>query len=332
MRFSIEYLRQQYLLSRDGVPLNFSSLVGHLYFTENAVFAFHSLLKEGYLHEVCAGIDGQPREVLLKLVLVLAHLFCRIPVRSSSEAWMAKVVHRSPSVVVLPRLPERAEEILVKHNRETLGIFRTYVGTFVDQHLAGTPDKQLPLTGLEVRAQAQQQQGLASMLDHVAPTRLRSLFAALSGFSDDFESIHELCAMVRSGVFIEESAVPYIAIYPRDTVGVPWNAYIYDFFKHGDLVALVRDNSIKSGNVWFHLKDFSLILATVVTSLSNFFRLESTDGGEAMTDVQDAGDAMEGGDGTEVKPEPEPAAGQAGVVRAAAQTSTKASKAAVADS
>lgn len=45
-RFSIDYLRKQHLLASDGAPLNFAGLVGHLYFTENAVFAFHSLLSQ----------------------------------------------------------------------------------------------------------------------------------------------------------------------------------------------------------------------------------------------------------------------------------------------
>lgn len=46
VRFSIEYLRRQHLLGSDGAPLNFAGLVGHLYFTENAGFAFHSLLSK----------------------------------------------------------------------------------------------------------------------------------------------------------------------------------------------------------------------------------------------------------------------------------------------
>ncbi|MBE3045705.1 hypothetical protein IMZ48_24800 [Candidatus Bathyarchaeota archaeon] len=112
-------------------------------------------------------------------------------------------------------------------------------------------------------------------------------------------------------MFLEESVVPYIPISPRDTNGVPWNAYVYDFFKHGNLQALVTDNGIKSGDVWFHLKDFSLVLATVTTSLSNFFNAETTDD-DAMMDIDDDnGDAaeeipeepMEGEEVAPVKPE-----------------------------
>lgn len=274
LRFSIEYLRRQQLLSKDGAALNFAGLIGHLYFTENAVFAFHSLLKEGYFHRMCDAIDRNPSAILLQLVLVLSHLFCRVPLREGRDPF-ANEDFKSPSVIILPRLPEEAQSILEGHNKETLEIFRLYVSTFVKQHLSQTPDVQLPFTGKKV--QPQQTDDGSSMIEQLPPTKLRSPFAALSGFTDDFKSIQELCETVRSGVFLEESAVPYIRIYPTDTA-TPWNAYIYDFFKHGDLTALVRDNLIKRGDVWFHLKDFSLILATIVTSLQNFVSLsESTE-------------------------------------------------------
>jgi len=37
-------------------------------------------------------------------------------------------------------------------------------------------------------------------------------------------------------------------------------------------VSITRDNGVPLGNVWFLLTDFSLILATVVTSLAGFLR------------------------------------------------------------
>lgn len=294
LRFSIEYLRRQHLLSHNGAPLNFAGLVGHLYFTENAVFAFHSLLKEGYFHKVCEDIYRKPEDVVIQLVLVLAHLFCRIPIHGGGDDdWIKKVVHRSPSVVLLPRLPSQAEEILLYHNRETLEIFRTYASSYVEQHLSGKPDHKLPFTKCTV--QEAHRPGTPSLIKHLPPTKLRSPFAALSGFTDEFRSIHDLCTTLREGVFLEESAVPYIPIYPNDTAGVPWNAYIYDFFKHGDLSALVRDNGIRAGDVWFLLKNFSLILATIVTSLTNFLNLDAPldDMDAAMIDVQDVGDSTQ---------------------------------------
>lgn len=297
LRFSIEYLRRQHLLSATGTPLNFSRLVGHLYFTENAVFALHSLLKEGCLYELCANIDSldAQKDVLLDLLTVLCHLFCRIPCnRYKSKKWFEEVVHRSPSVVLLPRLPERAEAVLRNHNKETLDIFQAYAHTFVDQHLDKTRDDILPFTKRRVGPADGRHVDLSTTGLPIRPsTSIRSPFAALSGFTDGFDSIHELCETVRAGVFLDESSIPYIPIYPDETGGTPFNAYILDFFKHGDLQALVRDNGIKQGDVWFHLKDFSLVLATITASLGAFVGKNSAEFDDAaMIDVQDVGDLV----------------------------------------
>ena len=44
LRFSIEYLRRNELLGPGGQPVNFTSCISHLYFTENSSFAFHGIL------------------------------------------------------------------------------------------------------------------------------------------------------------------------------------------------------------------------------------------------------------------------------------------------
>ncbi|KXH38090.1 DEAD/DEAH box helicase [Colletotrichum simmondsii] len=296
LRFSIEYLRRQHLLSRKGAPLNFSGLVGHLYFTENAVFALHSLFKEGYLHKLCEDFSNPRKqgEIIVTLLTVLCHLFCRIPCsKYSNREWLENVVHRSPSVVLLPRLPEEAETVLRGHNEETLKIFKTYVRSFIAQNIQDSPDNQLPFTKRRVGAVGEASADISTAQIPTVPYPvLRSPFAALSGFTDDFATVHELCDTVRAGVFLDESAIPYIPIYPRETNGVPWNAYIYDFYKHGDLNTLVQDNGIKGGDVWFHLKDFSLILATIVTSLENIMGRVDADESD-MINVQDVADTIE---------------------------------------
>ncbi len=148
LRFSIEYLRRQDLLSAEGVPLNFAGLVGHLYFTENAVFAFHSLLRGGYFHELCRRINDPEKqdEVIRTLLMVLCHLFCRLPCYRNADAEWRERVRSSPSNVLLPELPRQAKELLREHNEETLLIFTSYVRTYVQQHLKDVVDNELPLT------------------------------------------------------------------------------------------------------------------------------------------------------------------------------------------
>ncbi|KAF4993840.1 hypothetical protein FGRMN_6206 [Fusarium graminum] len=157
LRFSIEYLRRQNLPSATGLLVNFTGLLGYLYFTENAVFTLHSLIRGGYFHELCKDIDNARERVL--------------------------------------------------------------------------PD-------------------------------ILSPFATLSGFTDDFESIKDLCSGARDGVFLEESAIPHIHIWPHDA-DTEFNAYLYDFLKHGSLNLLVQNDGIRQGDVWFHLKDLKPILTSL---------------------------------------------------------------------
>ncbi|KAK1957306.1 hypothetical protein LY78DRAFT_686315 [Colletotrichum sublineola] len=163
------------------------------------------------------------KEVLLTLITVLCHLFCRIPcTKYKDQKWLAETVHQSPSIVFLPELPPQAAKILKTHNKKTLDIFETYVHTFVKQHLQHTSDDKLPFTNTRVSpTKAKSIDAYATDIPLLPPTIIRSSFTTLSGFTDNFTTIHKL----------------------YDT-----NAYIYDFFKHGDLDALVRDNKVKRGD------------------------------------------------------------------------------------
>ncbi|KAI1635019.1 hypothetical protein F4809DRAFT_470895 [Biscogniauxia mediterranea] len=293
LRFSIEYLRRQHLLSANGKPLNFAGLIGHLYFTENAAFAFHSLLKGGYFNRLCSRIDIDRTTTLRTLVIVMAHLFNHVSIASLRK--YSPGVDITTSSLVLPRLPEDAERLLIQHNEETLQIFKSYAASYIENTRL-TPDRNLPLTGIAV---GPEKPGLANgslgLPGALPPPTLRSPFAGLSGYTDSFESIHDLCSGIRSGVFLEESVVPHMRIWPHDKETTPLNAYLYNFFITGDYTALTRDNRIKKGDVWFLLKDFSLVLATVVASLTNFVRPDGGSGGAAMDDVDilDAQEAAE---------------------------------------
>ncbi|KAG7134234.1 putative helicase like protein [Verticillium longisporum] len=284
MRFSIEYLRRQHLLSEKGAPINYSSLVSHLYFTENAAFGFHALLKGGYFHRICGRINENPAAVLNQLVLVMSHLFGRQVIRTNDREYMEVIVRNSQSVIFLPRLPKAAERILVSHNRDTLNLFKDYVTSYASQHLSGSPDNVLPFTKTTVGAHEPTKAQVP--FDRTPSPSIRSTFAALSGHTDEsLSSVHDLCSTVRAGVFLEEATIPHVPVYPIDS-DERLNAYIYDFFKHGDLVALTRDNRIKGGDVWFFLKDFSVVLATIVTSLTNYMRADA--------DAEELGELDEG--------------------------------------
>lgn len=332
LRFSIEYLRRHSLLAFNGAPIEFTGLVNHLYYTDSSVFAFHALLEAGYFHSLCAGVHQHEARVLETLVLVLSHLFGRLYCHRYKDAdWLASITRHS-SKVLLPQLPSEAASILQAHNTGTLFIFRQYVQTYVRQHLAAQPDDTLPFTHHKVLSTGSLG-GAASR-----PVELRSPFSALSGFTDEFQSVRELCSTVRAGVFLEESSVPYIALYPADTDGMPFNAYIYDFFRHGELQTIVKANGIRDSDVWYLLQDFSLVLRVIVTSLANFIDPSSAGADDfavddGLSDDQSGAEDEQGGPGPQSMPRAtRPAAEEAGGAAKGRAPPRKAKKAEVLDS
>ena len=281
---TIEYLRRQNLLSAAGAPINFAGLTSHLYYTENSSFALNALIKEGYFHQLCADINSKESSVLRELMIVMAHLFGRRPCREADQEYLENVVKRSSSIVFLPELPRPASDILSQHNKDTLEIFTTYVDTFVDQHIHDQ-DCKLPLTGLEFKG------GDAALdiseLGFLPATKVRSAFVALSGHDDNFSTISDLCQTARGGVFLEEAVIPHLDVYP-DESSTPLNAYLYDFYMHGDIEPLEKANGIRKADVWFLLNDFSMVLATITTSLANFLKLPDSD--ISMIDIIGEGD------------------------------------------
>lgn len=223
LRFSIEYLRRQNLLSSQGVPLNFAGLTSHLYYTENSCFALNALLKEGYFHELCSGIREKESSVLRTLMVVMAHLFGRKPCRQVDQEYIDTIVKRSASIVFLPPLPTRAAQILRQHNQDTLQIFTTYVKTYVDQHIK-SEDCILPLTGVAVGGH----NALEGLAGTIPPASVRSAFVALSGHGDTFDDISDLCRTTRGGVFLEEAVIPHLDVYP-DEAKTPLNACKFCF-------------------------------------------------------------------------------------------------------
>lgn len=264
LRFSIEYLRRQGLLGRHGEPIRLASSIAHLYYTENSAFAFHALLRAGYFEELCKQHRKNTEKKLRTLMIVLAHLFGRKSLGYRYEELLTRRQElKSPSVVMLPPLPSNAVAAIRAHNQSILRTYTAYVETFVKQHL-NEPEYELPLSKVPVGSSGNQE--ISRLLGVLEANQSRSAFVGLSGHGDHFKSIKDLCNSVRSGVFLEESVIPHLDVYP-DGGMAPLNAYLYDFFCHGCVEPLEVANFISRSDTWFLLNDFSLILATIIVSL-----------------------------------------------------------------
>jgi superfamily II RNA helicase len=252
LRFSLEYLRRKKLLGPTGSPLNFAAMTGHLYYTEQAAMALHALLVDGYLGRMCRDFtqaDTRMKEQICEdFMLVLSHLFVRRTVPRGRHG-----------IRTLPPLPQEPRKVLQDWNADTLQTYSTYVATFAKAYCAEERDNKLPFSGVAAGGT-----GVAPGQTH--PANARSSFVALSGHSDEFQSIQDLATSLRSGVFFEASAVPYLDL------DVQLNSFLYDFYKHGDVTKLANENWIAPSEVWYVLKDFSTVLATFRAGLVNWIR------------------------------------------------------------
>jgi len=274
LRFSIDYLRRARLLDQYGKPMNLFTVANHLYYTEPSNFAMVVLMRQGILHKIAA--DPSTINARREFVLLMAHLFGR---RYLSKIYTTKenlevIVGRSPSMVLLPPLRKDACKALWEHDREILRIFTGYALTFASQHASNLGrDCCLPLSKQEYRSrsQAQSPDDNSIFRKHLHATAIpltaRSVFVANSGHGDHFKSVEELARTARHGLHLNEHAIPSMShLTPASAAveaPVALNAYLLDFYIHGQVKALAAANGIRRGDVWYALQDFVLCLKTV---------------------------------------------------------------------
>ena len=299
LRFSIDYLRRAHLLNQVGKPINLFGIAAHLYYTEPGNLAITALLQSGVIHDICLNPDNIQAE--RDLVALLCHLFGRryLPQVYASASNVRDLIQKGPSRVVLPPLHAKARAILIGHQKETLGIFGAYALAFSSQHADELePDDRLPLSeisfGPSDMSKCPQTALYTPLCQTAVRPKARSLFVAMSGHGDVFGSVGELVRTVRRGVHLNEHAIPTVEniLDPEQ----PLNAYLYDFFVHGQVDALVNMNGIRRGDVWYALEAFHLVLVTIRGDLENMLLRTSREPPRAAEPDDDTTDAGTSGD------------------------------------
>ncbi|TDL25294.1 P-loop containing nucleoside triphosphate hydrolase protein [Rickenella mellea] len=294
VRFSIEYLRRAGLLDASGSPMNLYGVAAFLYHTEPSNLALIALMRKGVLHDIC----GQDDFVKAKsdLVLLLCHLFGRkyLPPSSSTKTNVKNLREKYPSRVVLPPLQDSARAALAEQNDEILGVFSSYASLYTSQHSTELGvDNNLPLSGAAVTttvAERPPSPFIMSLRRTALNIVTRSPFVANSGHSDSFATVEELTRTCRRGLNLSEHAIPSFARFvdpPRDGEGSPLhlNAYLFDFFTHGQVQSLVAANGIRRGDVWYALEDFNLSLLSIRGALEQQLLVASRGRGHEETDA-----------------------------------------------
>lgn len=187
----------------------------------------------------------------------------------------AALIKKYPSMVVLPPLPKSIRTILSKHDKSVLDIFAAYVTAYAKEHNPRLgPDDKLPLSRFQYASEGPT---TPSSLDrHLQETAIkvtaRSTFVANSGHDDNFKSVSELARTVREGVYLNQHAIPSTAhLAMGGTKEHELNAYLLDFYTHGQKESLTKANGIRPNDVWYYLEDFALTLSLMKAALEQLF-------------------------------------------------------------
>lgn len=308
IRFSIDYLRRSGLLDAEGNPINLFGLAAHLYHTEPSNFALVVLMRQGVIHDICNQTSTQNAKH--DLVVLLCHIFGRRYLPSVyASARSRELFRKSPSKIILPPMPVSARNALLQHNTEILHIFTRYATAYASKILdVDGGETHLPLSKLDYSGEAQSSPTVFHQyLKHTRiRTTSRSPFVANSGHDDRFGSVSELSQTCRSGLHLNEHSIPSMHEFtnnvdPEHADTLLLNAYLLDFYTHGQTAALVAANGIRLGDLWYLLEDFTLTLKTIRATVEHL--LLRTTGGAGGSSVEGGDDeiAVAGVNGAEVE-------------------------------
>jgi hypothetical protein len=254
-------------------------------------------------------------------VLLLANLFGRryLPRAYLSEENLQEVIKRSPSIVILPGLSKDAQRVLATHDQDILRVFTDYAISYATTHEETLgEDSVLPLSHAAL-GRLSGDEDASPFVNHLEetaiPVRVRSPFIATSGLSDRFDSVEELTSSVRRGLHLDRNAVPSMGEFvqpkpaqdrgkkqnkkqkhdARSGIGQSQvlNAYLYDFYTHGQTIALERANGIRRGEVWYLLQEFDLVLMTVRGVVEQLLLRAGMPDGKDEDDQAEAGTEVE---------------------------------------
>jgi hypothetical protein len=259
LRFSIEYLRRARLVDTEGRPMNLFGVATYLYSAEPSNLALVTLFRAGVIHEICS--DKSTAQAKQNLIILFCHLFGRreLPSVYTSKENLEKVLRltKSPSKVILPPLNHKAQTVLSEHEKQTLNIFTSYASTFAT-HNSTHPeeDDELPLSRLKYAGSDEKVGGAFQQYleENSTPVVVRSPFIANSGHGDVFHSISELASTSRSGIHLNEHSIPSMERFITSREGskgsFALNAYLYDFYTHGEVPTLAAVNGIRMDDTW----------------------------------------------------------------------------------
>uniref|UniRef100_A0A8D0HVH6 DExD/H-box helicase 60 n=1 Tax=Sphenodon punctatus TaxID=8508 RepID=A0A8D0HVH6_SPHPU len=264
--FSLQFLVKEGYLDEEGNPMGFTGLVTHLHYHEPSNFVLVSFLTKGLLHKLCQPIEKGStvfsEDVMETLVLVLANLFGRKYLPACTTEFKGTF---SQSKVFLDDLPEDFAAAVHEYNskiEKNFGCFLLTTTKLADME----QEYQLPLSRTDFTGKNDDPSELTShLMNSNKNITAVSPFACLSGMMDEdlFSAQNINKAVLRTiGVNAKNATLLWLKKYDYAERRMPLNAYALDFYKHGSLIALTRDNWYAHCTLKIHIKfiNFSVFI------------------------------------------------------------------------
>lgn len=251
---------------------------------------------------------------------LMAHLFGRRTLPTSlvgNEDELHYLTMKYPSTIVLPPLPKAARRVLEFEAKNILEVFTGYAKAFTasggrtgaEAANIEKPSCTLPLSGHWTPAATAEERtvtensGLTRFLHRTSiNTTIRSPFVANSGLrDDDYGDVQELADTVCAGLHLNAHAIPsfddilsssasssrgqasnVVRSGPKSPP-MKLNAYLLDFYIHGQAKTIVKANGIRQNDMWYLLEDFRLTLLTVKATLERLLLEASADAEKTET-------------------------------------------------
>ncbi|XP_053556211.1 probable ATP-dependent RNA helicase DDX60 [Bombina bombina] len=269
--FSLHFLIHEGYLDQKCSPMGFTGLVTHLHYHEPANFVFVSFLEKGLFHQLCQPESKDQihfsNSVMESLVLVLSNLFGR---RYHAPSKLKSKGTFSQSKVFLDNLPDDFAAVLKEYNKKISRIFGNCLLT-VSKLADMEQECILPLSKISFSGEKLTDSELTNHLMSCTEGRSAiSPFACLSGNTDqDLFNVAIVNSLLLQTAYINERNIPKMYLRKVDACGrtMLLNSYVLDFFKHGSLHAIVKENGFNEGDAFVLLKDFKLAVAAISVSL-----------------------------------------------------------------
>lgn len=226
--------------------MNLYGTIASLYPSEPSNFALVALFRSGELHRLTENFDSDPDGTARELLTVLAQFFGTLYRRKVNPDTLQAAARNSTSLMVLPPLPPRIADALEKHQQSIVSIFSAYAQEYSEQHTKTLGvDASLPISGRQASTATESDALFAANLrQSQIAVESRSPFVASSGHSDVYRTVDELARTTRAGVALQQHAVPALSAHAVDSKEHQLDAYVVDFYRHGSLEVLIRDNGI----------------------------------------------------------------------------------------